>query len=143
VFERFGGFPEDTRTGEDTLFNGRILEAGVAVGLDAEVKLAHCNLKRLRPFLRHHFVHGRGLMHCVGRHGYESRVGPLEQRAAAALIRIFVRYPVIRWWSALRRIAGSRPRLVAGYLAIAPLVWAGLFATSAGAFSEWRALRNG
>jgi glycosyltransferase involved in cell wall biosynthesis len=143
VFDRVGDFPEDTETGEDTLFNERCLAAGISIGFDAGVQLGHRNLKRVGPYLRHQVEHGRGLVQCVDQHGFESPVGPADQSTAAAMYRMFIHYPRKRWWNALKRIRRGRRRWAAGYLVVSPLVWAGLWATSVGAFREWRNLRRG
>jgi hypothetical protein len=142
VLERIGRFPEDTETGEDTLLNERLTAAGVEVTFDHRVQLAHRNPTRLRAYLRHQYEHGRGLAQCVERHGFESPIGPSGQSLPAALYRMGVRYPARRWWNALRRIARGRPTWALGYLAVAPLVWAGLYATSLGAWREWRSRRR-
>ena len=140
VVERLGGFPEDIETGEDTLFNERCLAAGVSIGFDSRVQLAHRNLRGLRPYLQHQYEHGRGLVQCIERYGFESPVGPAEQPVRLALYRMFARYPARRWWNALKRIARGRPAWVPAYVLVAPFVWAGLWATALGAWREWRSL---
>ena len=137
LLDRVGPFPEDTETGEDTLLNRRVLESGARIGFDAEIQLGHRNLTRLRPYLRHQYEHGRGLMQCVARHGFASPVGPAGQPVAAALWRIAALYPALRWWNALRRIRRGRPDWVARYLVVSPLIWAGLWATSLGVWREY------
>jgi GT2 family glycosyltransferase len=139
LFERLGGFPEDTMTGEDTLFNSRCVRAGVPIGVQAGAQLAHRNLTGLRAYLRHQYGHGRGLVQCVERHGLPSSTGPAAQPMVLALWRMFVVYPAGRWWNALKRIARGRPRWATAYVALSPLVWAGLWATAAGSWVEWRA----
>jgi hypothetical protein len=138
LFERLGEFPEEAETGEDTIFNERLLAAGVKVGFDARVQLDHLNLSGLVPYLRHQYAHGRGLAQCVEQYGFESPIGPAEQSSAAAALRMFGRYPVRRWFSSLRRIARGRSTWMLTYLALSPLIWAGLWATSLGAWREWR-----
>jgi peptidoglycan-N-acetylglucosamine deacetylase len=140
LFERLGSFPEGTRTGEDTLFNERCLAAGVRVGFEPQAKLAHLGPTRLRPYLRHQYEHGVGLARCVRLHGHRSPIGLADQRIGAALTRIFVAYPVRRWWNSIQRVARGRPRALPACLALAPLTWDGLLATAAGAWAEWRQL---
>jgi peptidoglycan/xylan/chitin deacetylase (PgdA/CDA1 family)/GT2 family glycosyltransferase len=140
LFERLGPFPEGTRTGEDTLFNERCLAAGVQVGYEPRAQLAHRGPTRLGPYLRHQYEHGIGLARCVRLHGHRSAIGAGGQGAAAAFARIFLAYPARRWTSSVRRIARGRPRALPAFLALAPLTWAGLLATSAGAWAEWRQL---
>lgn len=138
LFERFGRYPEDTETGEDTLFNWRLVEAGVRVGFDARIRLAHRNLRAPLKYLRHQYEHGRGLMQCVELHGLGSPVGPADQPLVSAVWRMFGAYPLLRWSLSLSRLRRGRPAWLPGYLALSPLVWAGLWATAAGAWREWR-----
>jgi hypothetical protein len=138
LFERFDEFPESTETGEDTMFNERLAEAGVQVGYDPDIQLGHRNLRRLVPYLRHQYEHGRGLMQCVREFGLESPMGPAEQALPKALYGMFARYPVLRWWHALQRIARGKPQWVPEYLLLTPITFAGLWATSAGALAERR-----
>jgi glycosyltransferase involved in cell wall biosynthesis len=156
VLAQVGEFPEDTRTGEDTLYNQRCLRAAVPMALDPGAQIAHDNLTSLRPYLRHQYVHGRGLIRCARL--YEHRTpavprahsgisfsgcwrGPCEDSTWRALAAIFVRYPALRWWGSLGRVARGRLRGIPAFLALTPLIWMGLWATSAGAWSEWRAAR--
>ena len=90
LLERLGPYPEDTDTGEDTLMNVRIVEAGVDVGFDAGIQLGHRNLTRLGPYLRHQYEHGRGLVQCVERHGYGAAVGEPGQGLLTTLVRTFL-----------------------------------------------------
>ncbi len=143
LFDRLGPFPEDIETGEDTLFNERCLAAGVKIGFDARVRLGHRNLTSMTPYLRHQYEHGRGLMQCIEQYGFESPVGPADQPVALAAWRMFGRYPVLRWWRAGKRIARGRPLWAVSYYVLTPLVFAGLWATSLGAWHEWRRVHHG
>ncbi len=142
LFDRLGEFPEEAETGEDTMFNQRLIAAGVDVGFDARVQLDHLNLKRFVPYLRHQYEHGRGLIQCVEEYGFESPTGPAQQSVPMAAWRMFVSYPARRWWHALGRIWRGHFNWGLAYLVVSPLVWAGLWATSAGAWQEWRRLRS-
>jgi glycosyltransferase involved in cell wall biosynthesis len=139
---RAGGFPEDARTGEDTILNERLLGAGSTLALDPEIQITHRNPTRLRSYMRHHYTHGRGLVQCVGRHGHRSPAVPSGDSAPRALIAMFARYPALRWSRALQRVARGRPRSLPAYLVLTPLVWVGLWATSLGAWSQWRSTRK-
>lgn len=138
LFDLLGPFPEDTETGEDTLFNQRVQDSGASIGFDAQIQLAHRNLTDVRGYLRHQYEHGRGLMQCVEQYGLASPVGPARQPTPVAAWRMFAVYPALRWWRALGRLRRGRPDWVPFYLLVAPLVWAGLWATSFGAWQEWR-----
>lgn len=142
LFERLGQFPESTETGEDTMFNKRLAEAGVEVGYDPDIQLGHINLRRIGPYLRHQYEHGRGLMQCVEEFGLATGMGPPDQPLLLALYRMFALYPALRWWHALRRIGRGKPRWVPEYLLVAPITFAGLWATSVGAFAQRREARE-
>ena len=138
ILDAVGPFPEDTETGEDTLLNRRLLAHGARIGFDAQIQLAHRNLTRLGPYLRHQYEHGRGLMQCVDRHGFASPVGRADQPLAVGAWRIGVVYPARRWRNCLRRVRRGRPALAGRFLVLSPLIWAGLWATALGAWHEWR-----
>ena len=142
LIERLGGFPEDVETGEDTLFNARCVEEGVAIGFEPRAQLAHENLRGVLPYLRHQYEHGRGLMICVERHGLDSPTGPADQGLGAALWRVFASYPYRRWRYDLECLARGRPRWLASYAALTPLILAGLWATSLGTWVQWRGARS-
>jgi hypothetical protein len=138
LLDRVGPFPEDTDTGEDTLVNRRLVAAGVEVGFDAEVQLGHRNHTAVMPYLRHQYGHGRGLVQCIERHGLGSPIGSASQTSRWSWYRVFIVYPARRWWLGLDRIRRGRRRWMASYLALSPLIWAGLWATSLGVWHEWR-----
>jgi GT2 family glycosyltransferase len=140
LLARLGPFPELVRAGEDTLFNRRCLETGVSIGFVPEARLYHHGVGQPGAYVRHHVEHGRSLARCVLLEGYSSPIGRRGQSRAVAAARIFGLYPALRWLGSLRRTAAGRPTALPGYLAVAPLAWAGLLATAAGAWSEWRRL---
>ena len=137
LVERLGGFREDVVTGEDTLFNRRCVAEGVRIATDPGIRMAHRNIKGLPAYLRHQHRHGRGLIQCRRRSEREPR-WPEPGRAYWS----FVTYPSVRWWNALRRVARGRRRSLPAYLALSPLIWIGLVAAGAGAWSEARAGRR-
>ncbi len=139
LFDRLGRFPEGAETGEDTVFNERCVAAGVSIGFDPGIRLAHRNPTRIVPYLRHQYGHGRGLVQCVDRYALESSVGPPRRSATAAMLAIFGRYPARRWWKVATRVARDRPASLLSCVALSPLIWAGLVARSLGAWAEWRA----
>jgi hypothetical protein len=133
---RIGRFPEDTRTGEDTLFNKRCVAAGLSVGFAPEAHVAHANPTGFRQYLRHQHAHGVGLAQCIFRHGFgQAAAAPPPSRRALAK-RMLVRYPVVAWRGKLARIRANAPSKLPAFLALSPIVWAGLYATAYGA---WRA----
>jgi glycosyltransferase involved in cell wall biosynthesis len=140
LFQRFGNYPEDTITGEDSIFNERLIEGGVSFGFAPDARIDHLNPTTLRGYVGHHLEHGRGLVQCVERYGHPSPIGPA--RSPLALARAFFGYPARRWSGALRRIARGRPAWLPAYFALSPIVWVGLWATGAGAIIEWRRLER-
>jgi glycosyltransferase involved in cell wall biosynthesis len=143
LFERLGPFPVNVGAGEDTIFNRRCIESGVTVAFDAGVSIAHRNPTRLSAYLKHQYDHGRSLARSAERHALSSPTHPVEQGLPRAAVRIFVKYPVRRWRSALSRVARGRPHSLLGFLALTPLFWLGAWAASAGLAVELLALRRG
>ena len=137
LIERLGGFREDVVTGEDTMFNRRCVQTGVAIVTDPAIQMAHRNITRFGAYLRHQHAHGRGLIQC--QRGNQRK--PHEQLPGAPGWA-FVTYPRTRWVNALKRVARGRPAKLPAYLALSPLIWAGLWAAGAGAWSEARAARR-
>ena len=140
LFERHGAFPEDTETGEDTLFNRRLVEAGVRIGFDAGARLGHRNPTGLRAYLGHQRDHGRGLMQCVAVHGFASPIGTDRPRLLRTFWRAFVTYPLYRWTRSLGRSRRAGASWLASYFVLSPLIWAGIWATSTGIVREYLAL---
>jgi len=143
LFDRLGFFPEDMVTGEDTLFNARLLRAGIAIGVDPGIRMAHANHVRLRGFLLHHYEHGRGLAQTVERDGLTREIGLRDPLAVRRAIRIFGIYPLVRWFLGLRSIGRGRPWALPEYLAVTPLLATGLLATATGAWTESRERARG
>jgi GT2 family glycosyltransferase len=138
LLERLGGFAEDLVTGEDTLFNQRCVAAGVRIVTDPGIRLSHRNITRPGAYLRHQHAHGRGLVQCR-RHA--NRRSPDATRLGE-LRWAFWRYPRTRWSNGLRRVARGRRRALPAYLALSPLIWAGLWAAGAGCWTEVRSERR-
>jgi glycosyltransferase involved in cell wall biosynthesis len=145
VFERVGLYAEHLLAGSDTLFGARLRHEGVTVGFDADVRIAHKNLTRLGPYLRHQYEHGRGLAQMFAEPApgmWRPRLAPHEEPRRTAARRMFLVYPRRRWRASARRIARGRPSWLPGYLLLTPLVWAGLYAAALGQWTEWRAIRS-
>jgi glycosyltransferase involved in cell wall biosynthesis len=141
IFDRFGLYPEHVTTGEDTLFNRRCVEAGVSIGFAPTASLAHHGSRTLRQLLIHASNHGRGLQQCVAADALPSAVGGVRQPVPEALVRMLVIYPTIGLVAKLRRFVHYQRRLLPTFVALAPIIAAGLVATGLGAFREWRTLR--
>lgn len=53
VFDQVGRYPENTLTGEDTLFNRACLDAGLSYAFSGDIRMGHVGLKSLRGNLGH------------------------------------------------------------------------------------------
>jgi hypothetical protein len=137
VFEVVGHYPEDTVTGEDTLFNRRCVEAGISFGFSAEIQMEHIGLTSIAATLRHAANHGQGLMQCTRRHELGSSIGdPATLREAAW--RALVRYPTEGVLAKARRLGRYAPDLLPELIRGLPVIVLALVATGAGALAEWQ-----
>lgn len=136
VFNRVGDYPEDTLTGEDTLFNRRCLAAGVRVGFAPDAAMGHRNPTTLGTMLRHAANHGRGLRQCLDRDDLGSAIGPRDQAAILAVVRAVVAYPLAGLLAKGRRLRRHDPSMLPRFARLSPLVALGLLATGWGALRE-------
>jgi hypothetical protein len=137
---RLGGFPEDIRAGEDTVFNRRCLAAGVSITVDPEIQVAHHNLRSFGPYLRHQREHGRALVRCAERYELTSPTHPTDRPPHLIFRRVFFTYPLWRLARGLLRVARGRPQSLPAYIVLAPLELAGAWAASVGLWTELRHL---
>jgi hypothetical protein len=137
LFEELGPYPEDTRTGEDTLFNRRCVEEGVSIGFAPGAALAHRNPTSVRAMLAHAYTHGRGLMQCVEQHNLSSIVAARDRGLVTAAFRTLVAYPARGMLAKHQRLKRHAPWLLVRFWRLSPLVALGLFATGCGALREW------
>jgi glycosyltransferase involved in cell wall biosynthesis len=140
LFETLGPFPEDVRIGEDTVFNRRCVDAGVAIGLDARIRIAHRNPTGLLAFLRHQWEHGRGLAFCIERHGLGRRPG--DEADPPTLRQGLVDYPWRRLVAPVEHLREGPRRWLLAYCLATPLMAAGALAAGLGRYVEARALRR-
>jgi glycosyltransferase involved in cell wall biosynthesis len=136
VFDLVGGYPEDTTTGEDTLFNGRCLAAGIRFAYAPDAQISHLNLTSYRAYLAHNWAHGRGLVECVEKHQLGSLTGPIEQPLSTAVHRALWRYPLDGWKVKHTRLRKNAPGWLPRFLALSPHIYAGLLATGGGALHQ-------
>jgi glycosyltransferase involved in cell wall biosynthesis len=141
VFEIVGRYPENTLTGEDTLFNRRCLHAEIRFGFSSEIQMAHIGLSSFNATLRHAFAHGRGLMQCTCGHNLNSVIGAPKTTASAAW-RSLVVYPVAGVAAKVRRLRRYAPELLPALGKNLPIIVPALVATGAGALAEWVADRT-
>ncbi|MGH2956784.1 MAG: glycosyltransferase [Solirubrobacterales bacterium] len=142
VFERLGEYSEDTRTGEDTLFNKRCLESGMTIAFAPQAGLTHDNITSVKGMIGHAIDHGRGLAQCVERHGFASSIGTMDQGLITAGWRMLVGYPVLGMSARLRRFARFAPRQLPALLTLMPLIWIALLATGVGAYIHYLKVRQ-
>jgi len=142
VFDSVGAYPEETTTGEDTIFNGRCLDAGLKAAFAPKAGLAHLGSKSLSEMWRHAFAHGVGLMQCAETFGLKSSIGGSEQGLGAAAIRMAVIYPVAGSIAKFKRLARFAPERLLSYFALLPLIFSGQLATGVGAWFEYSRIRR-
>ena len=141
VFKNIGRYPEDTLTGEDTLFNRRCLDSGVTFGFSGDIQMEHVGLTSFTATLRHAAGHGRGLMQCTRRHELGSSIGDPSTVWAAAS-RALARYPAEGVLAKTRRLRRYAPDLLPELVRGLPVILPALVATGAGALLEWQAGRR-
>jgi glycosyltransferase involved in cell wall biosynthesis len=136
VFDRLGRYPEDTLTGEDTLFNRRCVEAGIAFAFSAEIQMAHVGPTSFIATLRHAVGHGRGLMQCTRRHELGSTFGDPDT-LQRAVWRALIQYPAAGVIAKTGRFARYAPEVLPSLLRGLPVILPALIATGTGALLEW------
>jgi glycosyltransferase involved in cell wall biosynthesis len=136
AFEQVGMYPEDTITGEDTLFNRRCVEAEMPVAFSAEIQMAHVGNTRLFELLRHGYGHGRGLMQCAHDHHLGSVIGN-PNKVGQCAVRALLIYPALGLVAKARRLRRFAPELLGQLLLASPVIYLALLATGCGAFVEW------
>jgi hypothetical protein len=141
VFEVVGRYPEDTLTGEDTLFNRRCVDTGITFGFSAEIQMKHVGLTSFSATLRHAAEHGRGLMQCTRRHELGSSIGDPGTLLTASW-RALVGYPIEGVIAKTRRLRRYAPDLLPELVRGLPVIVPALVATGAGALVEWQVSRE-
>jgi hypothetical protein len=140
VFEQVGLYPEDTETGEDTLLNRRCIDARLELAFAPEAGLIHFGNRSPVGMWQHARAHGRGLAQCVDAHGLPSAIGSMDQAPAAAAWKMLVAYPAAGMRAKLARLLRFSPAMLPLFLALCPLISAGMIATGVGAWSHYREL---
>jgi glycosyltransferase involved in cell wall biosynthesis len=126
---RVGGFPQETRAGEDTAVNWALFRLGYVAYRDPCIQLIHYSPCRTPwRLVGHHFNRGRGLGRVV------AQGAPAGGRLSRC--RLFanelLRYVPRRAGQITRNVFCARPEYRRIYTLAAPLVAAGLVATWAG-----------
>jgi hypothetical protein len=137
VFDILGFYPEDTFTGEDTLFNRRCVEAQMTLAVSSEIQMAHLGNTSIVAVLQHGYQHGRGLMQCTHHHHLGSVIGDPHNLWECAL-RALVIYPAVGLVAKVLRFWRFAPRLLWPLAAASPVIYVALLATGLGALIEWR-----
>lgn len=135
VFEWFGGFPELTVPGEDTVFNAQCVAAGVPIAFEPRACLGHLNLTDLMPFLAHQRHHGRGFARCTSQHRLRVPFA-LQRNRWRTSVAVFMRYPLWRWLKTMSLLARFAPHHAIVFLLLTPLVMAGYVAGALGVWDE-------
>jgi glycosyltransferase involved in cell wall biosynthesis len=142
LFDLIGTYPEDVRTGEDTLLNSRCIDTGLSIGFAAEAGLVHENPRRLNEFLAHASTHGRGLAQCIHRHDLPAVVKSSDTSTACRSMVSAYRYTVIGLLAKFHRIVRFAPRWVPQLIISTPLIAGALVVTVRSCLSELRLLEN-
>lgn len=142
VFDLIGCYSEDTQTGEDTLFNQKCVEEGLAVVYLPTAGLIHKGNRSIGKMCRHAYEHGRGLVQCVDAHGLKASVGPMSQPAVTAAWRMLLLYPILGFKAKALRLARFAPLQLVTLMVLAPIVFLGLLATGWGAWMEYLRIRD-
>ncbi|UJA20609.1 glycosyltransferase [Thermoleophilia bacterium SCSIO 60948] len=123
-----GGFPEDTRAGEDTIVNRALFSAGYSAYRAQDLELVHVNRSRTaRHLARHHFNRGRAY----------GRLLAATNATLPTNLRIVRGYPLTRLRGmarAVRRWGG--PELEERFESARGLIALGALAATAGALFE-------
>ena len=138
VFDRFGPYPEDTLTGEDTLFNRRCVQANLRTGFTARASVAHYGSTRLSEMLSHAYAHGRGLAQCVESHELGSRLSVGAFASTPSALRSVCAYALEGWIAKFGRLRRGAPRLLPAFLALSPIIVLASTVTAAGTWREYR-----
>lgn len=142
VFDLLGAYPEQTTTGEDTIFNIRCLDAGFKVAFAPKAGLAHFGSRSLNEMWRHALAHGRGLMQCVEVFGLNASIGDTKQSPFGAAFRMILFYPAAGMIAKLKRLARFAPEKLPGYFILLPLIYSGQLVTGVGAWLEYCRIRR-
>ena len=123
-----GGFPEDVRTGEDTLVNTELFARGYGAFRSHEIVLVHRSpCRRTMQLLGHHFRRGRGMARVLLKDAVDQRRFPyrliIRYLLTVVPARLFwITVSVVRWGGGLRgRYVLALPLVAAGAVS----AWAG------------------
>ena len=127
------GFPEDMRSGEDTVVNRELTRRGYRAYRARDVTYVHRSPCRTVPrLLRQHFVRGRGMGRIL-LDDHRERGGLLSSMARRALLRAYIRR---RLRTTTRNVKHWGPELLPTYRRVYPLVLAAATASWVGAWYE-------
>jgi glycosyltransferase involved in cell wall biosynthesis len=127
-----GSFPEDMRTGEDTVVNCELARRGFRAYRAREVRIVHNSpCRNVLRLVRHHFTRGRGFGRILVADA-RRRSGGIDR----PLVRALVRYVPRRLRGTTRNVRRWGGNLRPVYRRVLPLVVAGIVAAWAGAVWE-------
>ena len=128
-----GGFPEDMRSGEDTVVNRELTMRGYRAYRARDVTYVHNSPCRTVPrLLRQHFLRGRGMGRIL-LEDHRERGGLLRRRPHRPVLRGYVRRRVR---TTTRNVERWGPQLIPTYRRVYPLVVAAATASWVGAWYE-------
>jgi len=129
-----GGFPEDMRTGEDTVVNDHLSGLGYGAYRSRDITLYHYSPCRSAfELVRHHFLRGRGL----GRILFDRAGDPDGGRTLALFVLLG---PLVRLRRTWRNVHAWGPEFVPRFRRVLPLVALGILSYWGGCCFELLAL---
>jgi glycosyltransferase involved in cell wall biosynthesis len=127
-----GAFPEDMRTGEDTVVNRELARRAFRAYRASDVRLVHRSpCRNVLRLVRHHFTRGRGFGRILADDA-RRRSGGIDRH----LVRVLVRYVPRRLGGTTRNVRRWGRNLRPVYWRVFPLVVAGVAAAWTGALWE-------
>ena len=133
IFAEHGGYEPTLASGEDSLFNGRLVQAGEAMLYDPAIRITHAGPTSLREYVTHQMGHGAAYGRIVRDHGY----GAHRSSARPPRVALMVRYPYVRLRVLAQRLLRFRRDLVPQALRLSPLIVLGVAACMTGLAREW------
>ena len=133
VFAKHGGYEPALACGEDSVFNLRLVKAGVTMLYDPAIRIAHPGPTSITEYLAHQMGHGAAYGQIIRDYGY----GAHRTTRKPPRVAILIRYPYARLRVLAERLLQFRRDLVPQALGLSPLIVLGVLACMAGLVREW------
>jgi GT2 family glycosyltransferase len=133
IFAEHGGYEPLLACGEDSVYNGRLVEAGETMLYEPAVRVSHPGPTSIRQYIAHQVGHGAAYGRIIRDYGY----GAHRTSVKPPWVAILARYPYARLRALARRLLAHRRDLVPEALRLSPLIVLGVIACMAGLVREW------